>query len=68
MTSPLDCEDRFVSNTLNRLPNKKNKPLTFRQRFQSIWLDKKFRYEGSVGIVNLFPKLKLWSRDILGMK
>lgn len=46
----------------------KNKPLTFRQWFQSIWLDKKFRYKRSVGIVNLFPKFKLWSSDILGMK
>lgn len=46
----------------------KNKPLTFRQRLQSIWFDKKFRYKGSVGIVNLFMKLKLWSRNILGMK
>lgn len=46
----------------------KNKPLTFRQRLQSIWFDKKFRYKGSVGIVNLFTKLKLWSRNILGMK
>lgn len=65
--SPLDCEDRFVANTCNKLPNK-NKPLTFRQRLQSIWFDKKFRYKGRVGIVNLFTKLKLWSRNILGMK
>lgn len=65
--SLLDCEDRFVSNTCNKLPNK-NKPLTFRQRLQSIWFDKKFRYKGSIGIVNLFAKLKLWSRNILGMK
>lgn len=68
--SPLDCEDRFVSNTGNKLPpqKNKNKPLTFRQRLQSIGFDKKFRYKGSVGIVNLLTKLKLWSRNILGVK
>lgn len=68
VTSALDCEDRFVLNTCNKLPPKKPKPLTFRQRLQSIWFDKNFRYKGSVGIVNLFTKLKLWSRNILGMK
>lgn len=51
-----------------QITHQQQKILTFRQWFQSIWLDKKLRYKGSVGIVNLLPKLKLRARDILGVK